>query len=103
MAVNRILFNNIGNLVLVQCIGRDAVEFISDLKANLDEFKLGSYDSSSSTITFTCKAINHSSDNRVEYICNYQIYLSYKVLIKNRRIVSTDVSSLVINNLMDLK
>lgn len=103
MSANKVTFNNVGNIVLVQCKDSDVIGFISDLKSNLDNFKLGSFDSTTNLITFTCTAINHSSETKVEYSANYQIRVHDKVLIKNNRIVDTSAGNLLVNNLITLE
>lgn len=100
--VSKVKFNNAGDIVIVQCNDTDdVVDFIHDLKANLDNFKLGSYEGT--TITFTCTAINHSSNVKTDYNANFLVRPTDAVLIKNRRIVTTHCNELLMNNLITLE
>lgn len=101
MAASRVLFNNTENIVLVQCSDKDVVAFISDLKSNLDDFKLNSYDSTREAIVFSCTCYNINT--KVDYIANYTVRSSDKVLIKDRRIVDINVGNLLTNNLITLE
>lgn len=101
MAASKVVFNNTGNIVLVQCVDNDVVTFISDLKSNLDEFKLNSYDSARNAVVFSCTCYNITT--KVDYNANYTVRVSDKVLIKDRRIVDINVGNLLTNNLITLE
>lgn len=101
MAASKVVFNNTGNIVLVQCMDNDVVTFISDLKSNLDEFKLNSYDSARNAVVFSCTC--HNITTKADYNANYTVRVSDKVLIKDRRIVDINVGNLLTNNLITLE
>lgn len=99
--INKVTIPNDAELLVVSMKENDdVVRFISDLKDSLDRFKLVSVDSEMQSINFSCSFID---TNGKEMTKSYRINYGNKVLIRNRKIVDTDCSSLLFHKVLILK
>lgn len=103
--INNVEFERVEEVTKVVSLGKDEdiIKFASDLRESLDSFKLSSItcDGADKKITFSCDCL----DDYTGAITNHLFIVSNdnKVLIKNRRLVSSECSGLINNKLIHLK
>lgn len=105
--VNKVEVTNDNSLVVIQMGEKeDELKFVSELRDNLDDFTLISIDSGRRSTVFSAKCIkfyldNTRSDTEGQY--TYTVSFGSKVLIRNKRIVLVDCSSLLSHKVLTIK
>jgi hypothetical protein len=102
--VNNVIIPNDADLVVVSMGEKgNELEFASDLKSNLENFKLKKIDSESSEIWFSADGVDFSDENLRIRTMSYSISFYSKVLIRNKKVVEINCISLINHKVLILK